>query len=133
VKAAKHVWVNFPQTQLDNDAAADLLHPEVGKYVALGGGANHLTEAVTRLSRVMGVTEEADDRALRATATAERPKALRGFKGLHLPRTRTQERARAVRAPDEVPISVARDVEKGNSGRSAPTSGRSKPARSRTR
>jgi hypothetical protein len=127
------VWGNFPQRQVVNDAAADLLHPEVGKYVALGGGANHLTEAVTRLSRVMGVTEEADDRALRATTTAERPKALRGFKGVHLPRTRAQERARAVRAPDEVPISVARDVEKGNPGRTASGSGRNKPARSRAR
>lgn len=41
----------------------------MGKYVALGGGANHLTEAVTRLSRVMGATEEADDRGLRANGT----------------------------------------------------------------
>jgi len=135
VKAAKHVWVNFPQTQVDNDAAADLLHPEVGKYVALGGGANHLTEAVTRLSRVMGVTEEVDDRgALRArAATAERPKALRGFKGLQLQRLRGQERARAVRPPEEVPISVAREVEKGNSGRSSSSgSGRHKATRSRS-
>jgi hypothetical protein len=133
VKAAKHVWVNFPQTQLDNDAAADLLHPEVGKYVALGGGANHLTEAVTRLSRVMGVTEEADDRGALRTTTAERPKALRGFKGVHLPRQRAQERTRPVRAPEEVPISVARDVEKGNSGRATSASGRHEAGRSRTR
>jgi len=105
----------------------------VVKYVALGGGANHLTEAVTRLSRVMGVTEEANDRGALRTTTAERPKALRGFKGVHLPRTRGQERTRAVRAPDEVSISVSRDVEKGNPGRSASTSGRQKPARSRAR
>jgi hypothetical protein len=135
VKAAKHVWVNFPQTQLDNDAAAQLLHPEVGKYVALGGGANHLTEAVARLSRVMGVAEEGDERGLRTTATvtAERPKALRGFKGVHLPRPRGQERTRAVRAPDEIPISVTRDVEKGNPGRSSSASGRSKAGRARSR
>ncbi|MFL5618032.1 MAG: hypothetical protein ACJ79A_06490 [Gemmatimonadaceae bacterium] len=133
VKAAKHVWVNFPQTQLDNDAAADLLHPEMGKYVALGGGANHLTEAVTRLSRVMGVTEEADDRGALRTTVTERPKALRGFKGVLLPRQRTQERTRPVRAPDEIPISVARDVEKGSSGRASTASGRHKPARSRGR
>ena len=135
VKAAKHVWVNFPQTQVDNDAAAELLHPEVGKYVALGGGANHLTEAVTRLSRVMGVSEEVDDRgALRArAATAERPKALRGYKGLQMQRLRGQERTRAVRPPEEVPISVAREVEKGNSGRSSSSaSGRHKATRSRS-
>jgi hypothetical protein len=122
VKSAKHVWVNFPQTQLDNDAAAELLHPEVGKYVALGGGANHLTEAVERLSRVMGVTEEAGDRvALRATARngGERPKALRGFKDLAMPGQRVVERTRGVRAPDEVSVSVASAVEKRDSGRSA--------------
>jgi len=123
VKTAQHVWVNFPQTPMDNDAAADLLHPEVGKYVALGGGANHLTVAVERLTRVMGATEEADDRGgtVRATArtTSEHPKALRGFKGLAMPGQRTTERTRggAVRAPDEVPVSVTRDVEKRGSGR----------------
>jgi hypothetical protein len=137
VKAAKHVWVNFPQTQLDNDAAAELLHPEVGKYVALGGGANHLTEAVTRLSRVMGATEEADDRGLRATAATAtgRPKALRGFKGLAMPRARAEERGRPVRAPEEVPVSVAADVEK-RSGRAASahaSAGHAKPSRSRSR
>jgi hypothetical protein len=114
VKAAQHVWVNFPQTQLDNDAAAELLHPEVGKYVALGGGANHLTEAVERLTRVMSITEEADDRSgLRTTAT-ERPKALRGFRDLVLPGERVPERGRGVRAPDRTPVGVSSDVELRN-------------------
>lgn len=137
VKSAKHVWVNFPQTQLDNDAAAELLHPEVGKYVALGGGANHLTEAVTRLSRVMGATEEADDRGLRATAatTTERPKALRGFKGLLLPRARADERGRPVRAPEEVSVGVANDVEKRGTARTPAhaSGGHGKSPRSRSR
>jgi hypothetical protein len=140
VKSAKHVWVNFPQTQLDNDAAAELLHPEVGKYVALGGGANHLTEAVTRLSRVMGVgvADEADGRGLRATATTttERPKALRGFKGLTLPRARAEDRGRGVRAPEEVPVSVTNDVEKRSAGRATPahaSAGHGKSSRSRSR
>lgn len=141
VKSAKHVWVNFPQTQLDNDAAAELLHPEVGKYVALGGGANHLTEAVERLSRVMGASEDADDRsAVRATGRnggGERPKALRGFKDLALPGQRV-ERSR-VRAPDEVSVSVASAVEKRDSGRTATAhatsraSGGGKSTRNRTR
>ena len=131
---------NFPATQADNDAAAELLHPEVGKYVALGGGANPLTEAVTRLSRVMGISEEpvGDSEALRTRSAlvTERPKALRGYKGLHLPRQRTDERARPVRAPDEVPVSVASDVESRNAGRSASahaSSGHGKSSRSRAR
>ena len=119
VTAAQHVWVNFPQTQADNDAAADLLHPEVGKYVALGGGANHLTEAVSRLTRVMGVGEEADERGGRATATSARPKAMRGFKGLVLPGQRTEERARPVRAPDRTPVGATSDVEKRHAGHAA--------------
>ena len=123
VKSAQHVWVNFPQTQLDNDAAAELLHPEVGKYVSLGGGANHLPEAVVRLSRVMGVSEEADDRAApRAAgrAATERPKALRGFKDLVLPGQRVERSRGPVRAPADVPVSVASAVEKrGSGGRAA--------------
>ena len=136
VKSAKHVWVNFPQTQLDNDAAAELLHPEVGKYVALGGGANHLTEAVTRLSRVMGATEEADDRGLRSTVTTESPKALRGFKGLQLPRARAEDRGRPVRAPEEVAVSVANEVEKRGTARATAAhaaGGHGKSSRSRSR
>jgi hypothetical protein len=137
VKSAKHVWVNFPQSELDNDAAAELLHPEVGKYVALGGAANHLTEAVERLTRVMGVTEEADDRgALRATTATERPKALRGFKGLRMPGQRAEERARPVRAPDRTPAGVASDVEKREAAHPASahaSGGHAKSTRSRTR
>lgn len=82
VRAAASVWVNFPQTNADNNAAATLLHPEVGKYVALGGGANHLTEAVARLeaafpqagSRVFDTADEA--------ASSNKPAAMRGYDGL---------------------------------------------------
>lgn len=115
VKAEQHVWVNFPQTQVDNDAAAELLHPEVGKYVALGGGANHLTEAVERLTRVMSGMEVADERDTRrtTTTTAGRPKALRGFEGLPMPGRRTEERTRGgVRAPERTPVGATNDVEK---------------------
>ena len=133
VKAAQHIWVNFPQTQMDNEAAADLLHPEVGKYVALGGGANHLTEAVSRLTRVMGLSEEADDRgALRATATSTRPKALRGFKGLALPGQRTEERPRPVRAPERTPVGATSDVEK-RQARHAASGSHGKSTRARER
>ncbi|MEO6525260.1 MAG: hypothetical protein ABIP93_01415 [Gemmatimonadaceae bacterium] len=113
VKAIHHAWVNFPQTQVDNDAAAELLHPEVGKYVALGGGADHLTQAVRRLERVMGAAEvgDEDSGALRTgTATAERPKALRGFKGLQMPRQGAGDRSRPSRAPERAPTGSSSDV-----------------------
>jgi hypothetical protein len=57
-----------------------LLHPEVGKWVALGGDAPHLTEAITRLGRaasVYGVSPADVDRGADGTA-----KALRGYAGI---------------------------------------------------
>ncbi|HEU4722213.1 MAG TPA: hypothetical protein VFS59_12680 [Gemmatimonadaceae bacterium] len=136
VKSAKHVWVNFPQSELDNDAAAELLHPEVGKYVALGGGADHLTEAVERLARVMGGMEGAGDRGALRSTTTERPKALRGFKGLTMPGQRAEERARPVRAPDRTPAGVARDVERREAAHPASahaSASHGKSTRNRTR
>lgn len=73
VRASTDIWVNYPQSTADNDAAAALLHPEVGKYVALGGGASHLTEAVSRLENVLSMADEGDRPA---------PKALQGYEGL---------------------------------------------------
>lgn len=72
-KASIDIWVNYPQSAADNDAASILLHPEVGMYVALGGGASHLTDAVSRLEAVLAMKAEADQPA---------PKALRGYDGL---------------------------------------------------
>jgi hypothetical protein len=73
------VWVNYPLTSTDNNVAATLMHPEVGMYVALGGGANHLTDAVDRLSRVFtnggGTGDTAD-------GGGGAPAAMRGYDGL---------------------------------------------------
>jgi hypothetical protein len=78
VRGRTDVWVNYPVTPTDNDVAATLMHPEVGMYVALGGGANHLTDAVDRLSRVFanggGTADTADG--------GPAPAALRGYDGL---------------------------------------------------
>lgn len=49
VKASKEIWVDYPVINADNDVAALLLHDEVGMFVALGGRANHLKEAVSRI------------------------------------------------------------------------------------
>jgi hypothetical protein len=73
VRSAVEAWVNYPQLAADNQAAATLRHPEVGMYVALGGGATHLTEAVARLERVAGARAAGDEAA---------PAALRGYADL---------------------------------------------------
>lgn len=79
VKASTDVWVNFPQTVTDSDAADTLLHPQVGMYVALGG-ATHLTEAVARLDKVFAAADVS--KALAGDARQAVPKAIRGYKGL---------------------------------------------------
>ncbi len=48
------VWVDYPVNSQENADAALVMHPEVGKWVALDGGAYHLTEAVDRLSALAG-------------------------------------------------------------------------------
>jgi hypothetical protein len=72
VKASTDIWVEYPKTIADNDAAAALLHPEVGKFVALGGG-DHLVEAVSRIEEVAAMEGEGDE---------ARPRVLRGYEDL---------------------------------------------------
>ena len=43
------VFVDYPTSDADNSAADLVLHPDVGKWVALGGEAYHLGEAGRRL------------------------------------------------------------------------------------
>lgn len=47
------IWVDRPTSDAENRDAALAMHPDVGKWVVLGGGAYHLEEAVSRL-RTMG-------------------------------------------------------------------------------
>jgi hypothetical protein len=79
VRGQASVVVSAPLTALDDDAASTLLHPQVGMFVALGGGAMHLTEAVERLDSLTGGTRGG---AGDGDARKGRPKALRGFDGL---------------------------------------------------
>lgn len=72
VKASTEIWVNYPKTDAENEAAATLLHPEVGKYVALGGG-DHLVEAVNRIHQVAELEGEGDQGT---------PRVLRGYEDL---------------------------------------------------
>jgi hypothetical protein len=85
VSGSCDVFVEYPTTDADNRAASLVLHPEVGKWVALGGGADHLTEAVRRLSELSTAAETGD---VRTPA-----RLLSGFQGL-LPRGERTSTAR---------------------------------------
>jgi hypothetical protein len=66
------VFVDFPTSDVDNLAAGLVMHPEVGKWVALGGGAHHLTEASRRLRELAAIPGGAD----------AAPRLLAGYRGL---------------------------------------------------
>ncbi|SNS26776.1 hypothetical protein SAMN04488107_1970 [Geodermatophilus saharensis] len=68
------LFVQFPTTQTDNDAAALVFTQQVGMWVALGGGAEHLADAVDRLQQLAAMS-----------GTDATPRLLAGFSGL-LPR-----------------------------------------------
>ncbi|MEO6713058.1 MAG: hypothetical protein ABIM89_06475, partial [Mycobacteriales bacterium] len=82
VRGQASVAVSTPTSTGDDEAATTLLHPEVGKFVALGGGAPHLTEALSRLASLSGASRGARADGARGGAG---PKALRGFEGLMPP------------------------------------------------
>jgi hypothetical protein len=52
VKTTSEVWYDYPVSDKDNEVASLLLHEDVGKFIALGGGASHLEEAVSRIEKV---------------------------------------------------------------------------------
>lgn len=56
-KASVEVWVDYPVTDRDNRIAALLMNNEVGKYLALGGNAHHLKEAVARIEQATKVAK----------------------------------------------------------------------------
>jgi hypothetical protein len=68
VRGSTEVWVNYPTTDAANADAALVMDPEVGKWVALGGGAYHLKGAVERLQALTTAAEErsGDSEVLRA-------------------------------------------------------------------
>ncbi len=80
------IFVDYPSSDADNHAAGLVLHPEVGKWVALGGNAYHLEEACRRLYQ-LGETSAANaTRATRSTAVdglgIAGPRVLDGFADL---------------------------------------------------
>jgi hypothetical protein len=120
------VWVDSPVSDAENADAATVLHPEVGKWVALGGEAYHLTEAVDRLSMLKGAREAAD---------AGGSRLVEAFADLLPTRTDvgTAERV-ARRAPARTPATKA--TKKRSAAKKTPTAKRAtarKAAKKRSR
>ena len=63
VQGGVDVFVDYPTSDADNHAADLVLHPEVGKWVALGGDAYHLGEACRRLQELSQTVEPAGARS----------------------------------------------------------------------
>lgn len=92
------VAISAPISALDDEAAGILLHPQVGQFVALGGGATHLTEAVSRLDSLTGGGARGDSDSRKA-----KPKALRGFDGLLPPSRIELDQPRRERVTTDAP------------------------------
>lgn len=60
VAGETELFVDFPTNDGENDAAGLVFHPQVGQWVALGGGAYHLDEAWRRLAALRDRTVAGD-------------------------------------------------------------------------
>ena len=84
VEGSSQVYVDFPASDADNAAASLLLDPEVGLWVALGGGADHLPEATARINLAAGGASgrgDADAAVPATAATATQPGAATALRG----------------------------------------------------
>lgn len=108
VRASTTITVNTPISSLDDQAAGILLHPQVGAYVALGGGATHLTEAVSRLTSLSAADGTSD-------GAAAQPSALRGFEGLLPPSSLDLDAPK--RGKQQAPAREKASAGSGGSGR----------------
>jgi len=95
VQGGVDVFVDYPTSDADNHAAGLVLHPDVGKWVALGGEAYHLGEACRRLQQLSQTAAPTGARALARVAGdgAAASRVLDGFAGL-LPDSRKLARLR---------------------------------------
>ena len=106
VQSGIDVFVDYPTSASDNHSANLVLHPDVGKWVALGGEAYHLGEACRRLQALSQTASPAAMAVAGDGATA--PRVIDGFADMlpdraKLARLRpdlaADTGARAVRAP----------------------------------
>jgi hypothetical protein len=61
VLGSAELWVDRPVNDGENRDAALVMNEQVGKWVALGGEAEHLTEAVDRLNALDSARTDSDD------------------------------------------------------------------------
>ena len=80
VQGGVDVFVDYPSSDADNQAAGLVMHPDVGKWVALGGGAYHLGEACRRLQSLSRDRCARTRRRWRDSSAA--PRVLDGFADL---------------------------------------------------
>jgi hypothetical protein len=81
--ASVEILVDHPVSEKDNDIIAQLMNDEVGKFVALGGHAYHLKEAVSRIGKVVrehhnhdvgkGMADYYDDKWAATAAKKQKP------------------------------------------------------------
>lgn len=93
------LWVDHPTSDAENRDAALAMNPEVGKWVALGGGAYHLTEAVDRLSALASGDAAAGIRAATADAAPGRSRVAEAFADLLPDRGAADTDSTAKRSP----------------------------------
>jgi hypothetical protein len=104
------IWVDHPLNDAENRDASLVMNPEVGKWVALGGGAYHLTEAVDRLATLASGDAQAEVSS--ADAGAERSRVAAAFDDL-LPK------AKKIRAAAESAGAPARRSRKSTAKKKA--------------
>ena len=76
------LFVDYPASSADNNAANLVMHADVGTWVALGGEAYHLGEAGRRLLALSETTKPAAARAAEAPEATGAARVLAGFGGL---------------------------------------------------
>jgi len=125
VQNSVDVFVDYPTNDIDNHAASLVLHPEVGKWVALGGNADHLEEAQRRLEALGDSAAPAGERA-RAAGDAGVSRVLAAFSDLFPDHRRTRRERTTAPAG-----AVARKVPTPRSSAPARRGGRSTTRRRR--
>ncbi|WLA61917.1 hypothetical protein [Bradyrhizobium diazoefficiens] len=125
VQSGIDVFVDYPSSASDNHSANLVLHPEVGKWVALGGDAYHLGEACRRLQALSQTAAPAGALAV-AGDGAPAPRVLDGFADL-LP-----DRAKLARLRPELTADTGGRAARGPARAAAPGRKRAAKAKKRT-
>ena len=93
------VFVDYPTSDADNNAASLVMHEEVGKWVALGGEAYHLPEAGRRLMALSDAATPTRSRSLTAGDAGGAARVIDGFADLLPNRSKLAKAQTDVAAP----------------------------------